>query len=93
MLARLPIDASGENSLYGGRQPQLRERTRDFDYAVAYQRAFIEQRLKRLLDKKRIALGALDYNPLEGISVRRRAQQRSEHFAGGLLIQSFQPQL
>jgi hypothetical protein len=76
VLAQLPIDARGENPLHRWRQPQLRERARHPDDAVAHQRTHVEQRLHHLLDEERIAAGALRDQPLERIEVRTIADVR-----------------
>src|ERR1700731_218871 len=79
VLTRQPVDTRGQYPLHGRRQPQLRERARNLDGAVAYEGALVEQRLHHLLDEEWIALSALDYHTFERIEFDPIAQQRREH--------------
>src|SRR6516164_6232585 len=65
MVARLPVNTRGQDTLHGGRQLELRKRTRDLHPSIAHQRSFVEQCLQDFLDKERVALGAPDNHALE----------------------------
>src|SRR6266851_8833957 len=93
MLAWEPIYARRENALHRRRQPQLRERVCHLNRTVAHQRTLVEQRLYHLLDKERVALGALDHHAFEWIEFVAVAQQRREHLLRAFLAQRIQPQL
>src|ERR1700688_2790479 len=93
LLRRKPVDTRGQYALHRRRQTQLRERASNLHYAIAYQRALVEQRLHHLLDEERIALGALDNQSFECFKFHASTEQRRQHCRAVFAAQGVEPEL
>src|SRR5713101_8365466 len=87
---KLSIGVHGFAENRENRQPPwARARVR----AVPDESAIVEQPLHHLLDEERVALGALDYHPLERVEFGAVAQKRRQHLPRAFPPERIQPQL